>query len=69
MEDVTVNPPHVSDKETFLAIESTSLSLFPPFVDNLRAIRFLHEYLGLPQENIILRFFADTIGDDKELHH
>jgi hypothetical protein len=56
-------PPDVSSKEVFL--EEYIATLFPPFIDKL--IKFLHEDLGLEQNNVILTFFADTIGDDKEV--
>ena len=56
-------PFNFSNKEAFL--EDHIASIFPFFVDNL--IKLIHESLGLPQENIILTFFADTIVDDEEI--
>lgn len=54
---------NVSDKKAFL--KAHIASIFPPVLDNF--IRILHEELGLSQETVIPTFFADTVGDGKDV--
>jgi len=56
-------PADVSDKEAFL--EDYITTLFPAFVD--RYIKFLHKELDMKLIGFIPTFFADVLGDDKEI--